>query len=241
MSYKGKYARSKSKSKWPLFIIIGLLLVGCVWFINLPFWDDLSDTKKLNQQVMLDPSIPETLEQVVQTTAATEPPTEPEPVIYTATIGAMGDLLMHKPLFDAGYNAEVYQQGSYNFDSIFKYMKDDISSLDYAVANLETTLAGKDNGYPFSGYPSFNCPDELIQGVRNSGFDMLLTANNHSYDTNMVGFKRTINVIDEHGLQTLGTYSSADVNKWSIQNINNINIGMVCYTCLLYTSPSPRD
>ena len=46
----------------------------------------------------------------------------------------------------------------------------------------------------------------------------------------MVGFKRTLNVIDGHGLQSLGTYSSADENKWSIQKINNINIGMTCYT-----------
>lgn len=230
MSYKGKYVCPNSKPKWPLFILVGMLLAGCVWGINSLFLGNSSDSKELNQSGPVEISIPETLEQNIQITEETKLPTEPEPVIYTATIGAMGDLLMHKPLFDAGYNAEVYQQGSYNFDSIFKYMKDDISTLDYAVANLETTLAGKDNGYLYSGYPSFNCPDELVESVKNAGFDMLLTANNHSYDTNMVGFKRTINVIDEHGLQALGTYSSADAKKWSIENINNINIGMVCYT-----------
>lgn len=171
-------------------------------------------------------------------TVSTEPPTEttrpePEHVVSTVTIGAMGDLLMHKPIFDdlTKYNAAVQQaDGSYDFSSIFQYISEYTSALDFAVANLETTLASEDNGYIYNGYPMFNCPDEIVDGVKDAGFDMLLTANNHSYDTRLVGFQRTLEVIRGRGLQTLGTYLSADETKWTVQDINGINIGMLCYT-----------
>ena len=134
-------------------------------------------------------SIPDE-ELAVPTETETEPPTTipvPEHVVTTASIGSMGDLLMHKPIFDdTQYNAAVQQaDGSYNFESVFRYIKEYITELDYAAVNLETTLAGTDNGYGYSGYPHFNCPDAIVDGAKEAGFDMLLTANNHSYDTTL--------------------------------------------------------
>ena len=178
----------------------------------------------------------------------TEPPTEttfpePERVIATATVGAMGDLLMHKPIFDdlTEYNAAVQQpDGSYDFSSIFQYLSEYTLSLDYTVANLETTLCGEDNGYVYDGYPLFNCPDELVDGVKDAGFDMLLTANNHSYDTRLVGYLRTLNIVREKGLETLGTYLSQDETKWTIVDINGIKIGMLCYTWASYVTEDGR-
>lgn len=178
----------------------------------------------------------------------TEPPTEttfpePERVIATATVGAMGDLLMHKPIFDdlTEYNAAVQQpDGSYDFSSIFQYLSEYTLPLDYTVANLETTLCGEDNGYVYDGYPLFNCPDELVDGVKDAGFDMLLTANNHSYDTRLVGYLRTLNIVREKGLETLGTYSSQDETKWTIVDINGIKIGMLCYTWASYVTEDGR-
>ena len=168
----------------------------------------------------------------------TEPPTEttmpePEHVVSTASIGTMGDLLMHKPIFDdlTKYNAAVQQKdGSYDFSTVFQYLSEYTSELDFAVANLETTLAAEDNGYAYSGYPLFNCPDEVVDGVKDAGFDMLLTSNNHSYDTRLVGFKRTLEVIRGKGIKTLGTYLSADETKWTVEEINGIKIGMMSYT-----------
>lgn len=236
MAYKGKHVRPKEKKPWIrkllFFVLIGLLIVGCLWGIS------SLRNRNPNETDMESNTTTPSLESFDNdsTTAPTkvvyeEPPeTEPEPVIYTATIGAMGDLLMHKPLFGSDYKAEVYQSGTYNFESIFEHIKDDVSALDYAVANLETTLCGTDNGYEYSGYPSFNSPDTLIDSVKEAGFDMLLTANNHSMDTGLVGYKRTVNVVNEKGLETLGSYDDPEDIKWTIQNINNINVGMMCYT-----------
>ena len=167
-----------------------------------------------------EPSIPETTQPV------------PEHVVSTATIGSMGDLLMHMTIFDAQkYNAAVQQKdGSYDFESVFRYLTPYTSALDYTAINLETTLCGTDNGYAYSGYPLFNCPDAIVDGALDAGFDMMLTANNHSYDTGLVGYKRTLEVIRETGLETLGTYLSPEETRWSIVDVNGIRIGMLCYT-----------
>lgn len=123
---------------------------------------------------------------------------------------------------------------------MFQYLSEYTSSLDYAVANLETTLCGEDNGYPYDGYPLFNCPDELVDGAKAAGFDMLLTANNHSYDTRLVGYLRTLDVVRGKGLETLGTYASEAETKWSIVEINGIKIGMLCYTWASYITEDGR-
>ena len=151
---------------------------------------------------------------------------EPEHVVSTATIASTGDVLMHMPIVNSGLQAD----GSYNFDYIFKHLAEYASAADYAAANLETTLAGTDNGYPYHGYPNFNCPDEIVDGLMNSGFDMLLTANNHSYDTSLVGYKRTIETVRGKGMDNLGTMLSDEEPKYLIKEINGIKVGMLCYT-----------
>lgn len=153
-------------------------------------------------------------------------PIEPEHVVSTASIAATGDILMHMPIVNSCQTGT----DSYQFDSIFQFVNSFISEADYAVANLETTLCGTENGYPYSGYPAFNCPDEIVDAAKNAGFDMLLTANNHCYDTGETGFLRTISTVQGRGLDSIGTMASKDAPKYLIKNINGIRVGMLCYT-----------
>lgn len=215
-----------------LIIVMAGMIIGTLFVIKQCL--DLTDAEtnnSSNERVDFYSHPTDTTGVTLAPTETTLP--EPERVIASATIGAMGDLLMHKPIFDdlTQYNAAVQQtDGSYDFTSVFQYLTEYTSPLDYAVANLETTLCGESNGYPYDGYPLFNCPDELVDGVKKAGFDMLLTANNHCYDTKLVGFLRTLEIIRGKGLETLGTYASADETKWTIVEINGIKIGMLCYT-----------
>ena len=157
----------------------------------------------------------------------TEAPTEAAPeLLSTATVLSTGDILMHISVINSGKQ----EDGSYNFDSIFRYVKSYTQAADFSVANLETTLCGTDNGYGYSGNPRFNCPDAIVDSLKDAGFDLLLTANNHAADTDLVGYKRTLNTVRDKGLDTLGTYLSADEQKWTIEEVNGIKIGMVCYT-----------
>ena len=156
---------------------------------------------------------------------------EPEHVVATASISAQGDLLMHMPIFDdhVKYNSAVQKaDGSYDFTCVFEYLAPYTQGYDYAVANLETTFGGED--FPYQGNPAFNCPDSLMDTLVASGFDMLLTANNHCGDTREVGLKRTLEVVREQGVETLGTRLSAEEPRYSVIDINGIRVGMVCYT-----------
>lgn len=158
----------------------------------------------------------------------TPEPTEPPVVkVSTATIGATGDILMHENLYKSGYDPETK---TYNYDHFFTWFSKYVSEVDYAVANLEVTLAGDDNGYDYAGYPRFNCPDAIVDSLKKAGFDMLLTANNHSFDTGTTGFMRTQEVLMDRGMAYTGTRYKEEDKNYIVQDINGIKVGMICYT-----------
>lgn len=166
------------------------------------------------------------------TQETTVPPTteapEPEHVVATATVSTQGDLLMHKPVFNSCKSGD-----GYDFSSIFQYSKDLIQSYDYAIINLETTFGG--DKYVYQGNPAFNCPDSLAASVKDTGYEMLLTANNHSGDTMGDGIIRTIETVRNAGLATLGSQLPGE-NRYSVVDVNGIKIGMVCYTWTFSTT-----
>jgi len=155
--------------------------------------------------------------------------TDPEPIVKenTATIGAVGDVLLHDETIKSGYDKET---DSYNYDGIYKWFSKYIEPLDYAVANLEVTLCTDKMGYPYAGYPCFNSPDAIVDAVKNAGFDMLLTANNHANDTGSKGFMRTQEVIVDRGLEHIGTRLEQEDKNYVIKDLNGIQVGMICYT-----------
>ena len=204
-----------------LLVLIAVLFVADVIVIGLCL--KTPGSTKSNQK----PSASQGNSNTPSPTDGTEAPTEEAPqLVSTATVLSTGDILMHGKVINSGKQDD----GSYNFDSIFQYVRSYAQAADFSVANLETTLCGTDNGYAYAGNPKFNCPDAIVDSLKGAGFDMLLTANNHADDTSLVGYKRTLNVVREKGLDTLGTYLSADEQKWTIEEVNGIKIGMVCYT-----------
>lgn len=223
----GKYRkRSNAKKKLTGFLIYVMIPLLCggifaVWMIS-----RLPNLKYVFEQP------PEYLQEPDYETQPEEtlpPPTQTEPAtkMATATIGATGDILLHDLVIKSGYNEE---DGTYNYDYMFRWFSEYVSQMDYAAANLEVTLAGDDNGYPFAGYPSFNAPDEIVDAAKGAGFDLLLTANNHAFDTGITGMKRTQQVIEERGMDHLGTRPNKNANRYIVREINGIKIGMICYT-----------
>ena len=207
-----------------LLMVCSMLLPGCRWFGG----DSVSPTEQTIGAAEPLQTQPEPTE--TEAPPETEPETEPtEPPLIAesgrATVAVTGDVISHIPVINAGYRG-----GAYNYDSFFTYIKQYVTAADFAVINLETTLAGTENGDKYSGYPKFNCPDAIVDAMQNAGFDMLLTANNHSNDTGSYGFNRTQEVIADRGLLNLGTMTTDEEPKYRVQDINGIKIGMVCYT-----------
>ena len=221
-----------------LVILILLLIAGSAMMIYLCIQIAGKPAEKHESGEIA--TFPDAPTQITTVPTETEPPEttmpEPEHVVSTATITVTGDLLPHTTIYMSKYSAECYQSdGTYNFDSVFKYAADQINQADYAVANLETTLRGTDK--PYSGFPCFNTPDALATSAKTAGFDMLLTANNHCNDTGVPGIKRTLEVVRDNDLDTLGTQLTAEEPRYLVKNINDINIGMMCYTYETNTSP----
>lgn len=159
----------------------------------------------------------------------TQEETQSITVTSRATIASQGDLLMHATIFGEKWDGNCYVgDGKYNFDSLFQYISPYTSKADFMVANLETTLGG--DSFPYQGNPSFNCPDALLDSLTGAGYDMLLTANNHCYDTVMTGLKRTVEQVRKAGMTAVGTRLSSDEPRYAVVDVNGIQLGITCYT-----------
>lgn len=209
------------------FVLISLALMLLLLIGAHAILENLTSSKAT------DPSTPTTLTTAPETSVTTQPSTsipETEPPVTkvsTATIGSTGDILLHKKVIKSGYDSTT---GTYNYESMFSYFSEFVSRMDYAVGNLEVTLCSDDNGYEYSGYPCFNAPDAIVDAVKSAGFDMLLTANNHSYDTGKKGFLRTQEIIMQRELDYTGTRYKEEDKNYIVKEINGIKIGMICYT-----------
>lgn len=151
---------------------------------------------------------------------------DPTKVIEIARVdlAVAGDLMMHMPIVRTSQTED-----GYDFDGIFSYISPYIASADFAVVNLETTLAGSEIDQ-YTGAPYFNSPDEIAQSAKKAGFDMLLTGNNHCYDYGTAGLKRTLEVVRTQGLEPLGTFANASDPRHGIYSIGGIRVGMTSYT-----------
>ncbi|MGM9787157.1 MAG: CapA family protein [Candidatus Cryptobacteroides sp.] len=104
----------------------------------------------------------------------------------TLTIVAVGDIMMHEMQIQKA----LQKDGSYDFSSCFKLVRDRIEGADIAIGNMEFTLAGE----PYTGYPCFSAPDSFAEHVADCGFDVFLCANNHIFDKGMAGAERTLGI-----------------------------------------------
>lgn len=142
----------------------------------------------------------------------------------TIKIGNVGDILIHSPIYNSVYDSAT---DTYDFNEIFKYVKDIYSEFDYMVANLEQPVAGKERGY--SGYPLFNAPESIVDALRNNGVDMLLTASNHTYDQGKEGFYNTISTLKNKDIDFIGIRNKED-KPYLVKDIKGIKLGMINYT-----------
>mgnify|MGYP000483556716 CR=1 FL=1 len=138
----------------------------------------------------------------------------------------IGDIMQHGPQIRGAYNPI---DDNYNYFPSLQYIAPSIRQADIAIANLELTLAGK----PYSGYPTFSAPDELAVALKQSGVDILVTANNHSLDRRQQGLERTIRVLDSLKIPHTGTFINQDERNFSYPYIiekKGARIALLNYT-----------
>ena len=84
--------------------------------------------------------------------------------------------------------------------------------------------------YNYSSYPTFNTPDSLADALKDTGFDLLSTINNHSFDMSSLGVERTLSTLKSKGFDTVGTRQKTSDDDYIIENVNNIKLGITSYT-----------
>ena len=145
--------------------------------------------------------------------------------VITATVSFTGDLMCHTPQYD---NSKM-QDGHYDFNPSFDFVRNELRAADITIGNLELTMAGTE--IPYAGYPIFNAPDSYADALKNAGFDFVVTSNNHSMDTGEKGLLRTISQLDKTGIGHTGTFGSqSDHDSVRILNIKGIRLGILNYT-----------
>ncbi|MBR1815478.1 MAG: CapA family protein [Lachnospiraceae bacterium] len=160
------------------------------------------------------------------------------------TLTVIGDVMMHEWQIERSYDKET---DSFDVSDSFVYVEKYLSHADYTIANLETTLPGRNNGamkdvLGYSGYPMFAAPECLADTLQDIGIDFLQTANNHSLDSWEDGIYATIDYLDSIGFEHTGTFKTKEDNdKQCIIEINGITFGFVAYTYGTNGLPVPSE
>jgi poly-gamma-glutamate capsule biosynthesis protein CapA/YwtB (metallophosphatase superfamily) len=142
----------------------------------------------------------------------------------TVSLAIVGDLMCHSQQFNA-----AKKDSGYDFNPAFAPVKKYLENADFTFGNLETVTAGASLNY--TGYPMFNTPVQYLDALKNAGFDVLTTANNHSLDRGFVGVEKTITELNNRSILHTGTARSLDErNNSLILTKNNTKLGVLAYT-----------
>ncbi len=131
--------------------------------------------------------------------------------------------MVHEPQIASQLDSST---GTYDYTNNFQYVKPYLERADLALGNFEGTFGGT----PYRGYPAFSAPDELAKALKESGFDVIITANNHMVDRGHSGVLRTLDILEEQGLITAGSRREPTGPRYALTTVKGVRIGVVAYT-----------
>lgn len=154
---------------------------------------------------------------------------EPETIVTTTSLIMGGDALTHESVY-----LDNKTEDGYDFTYLLSCIKEMVQDYDLAYYNQETVLGGSD--YPITGYPVFNTPQEVGDGLIDAGFNLVSLASNHlldyygTYGNKLVLSQRDY-FLNQKDVIAAGSYKS-------FEDRENVVIGEVnglTYTLLSYT------
>ena len=120
--------------------------------------------------------------------------------------------------------------GDYDYTPIYAPIRDYVQAADLAYVKQETHLGGDDIGP--KGYPSFNTTDQMADAIVDTGFDLVGSASNHSYDWGYFGANdHSRKVWNAQPVAFAGTASSAE----EAEKIATVERGGITFALLDYT------
>ncbi|MDE6111724.1 MAG: CapA family protein [Eubacterium sp.] len=161
----------------------------------------------------------------------------PAPVNAKATLVAVGDNLIHNTLIASGQ----MEDGTEDYTSFYKKIKNDITAADIAVIDQETILGGEE--FEYTGYPVFNTPWAVGEAAIDAGFDVFLCATNHTMDKGFKGIQNECAFFDKHPeVKHVGSNDTEDdYNSIVYYEANGIKFAILNYTYGTNNIPLPND
>ena len=143
----------------------------------------------------------------------------------SARIMANGDLLYH----DIIYISAKKSDGSYDFHENFEYVKPWLKQADLVLGDFEGTV-NKD--HYLAGYPLFNAPGEVMDAIKDAGYQVLDLAHNHILDSQIEGVVSTADAIEKAGMTPIGVYTHEPRDKAPIviKEVNGIKVALLAYS-----------
>jgi len=187
------------------------------------------------------PTPPPTPTQTPTATPTPPPPTPtPTPVVPdTYRLVFSGEVLSHGPVIN---QAASYGDADlpYDYRPMFAEVKPLLDDADFAVCHVETPVSA--DNINLTGYPIFNAPREMPQGLAASGYDACSTASNHSFDKGVEGVVATLDQMDAAGLAHTGMARSAEERDApTLYEVGDLTIGHLSYTYGLNGFVLPSD
>ncbi len=159
----------------------------------------------------------------------------------TIDLVMVGDVLQHTGVYRSGKQAD----GSYNFDHIFSHIVPALEGVDVKVLNQETPLGGAELGY--TGYPSFNGPQEMGDAEVTAGFNVILKATNHAMDRSYAGIHNELEFWHEKhpDVAVLGARDVQSPDPGSLDDVyvykkDGFKVALLNYTYGLNGIPDPQ-
>ena len=140
-------------------------------------------------------------------------------------IMANGDLLYH----DIIYISAKKSDGSYDFHENFEYVKPWLKQADLVLGDFEGTV-NKD--HYLAGYPLFNAPGEVMDAIKDAGYQVLDLAHNHILDSQIEGVVSTADAIEKAGMTPIGVYTHEPRDKAPIviKEVKGIKVALLAYS-----------
>ena len=159
----------------------------------------------------------------------TEAPTEPPRASWDKApvkihVAAAGDLNITDKVVWSGQTSN-----DFNYTNAFMDVAPILSEADLTLMNFEGNVCGS----PY-GTETGSAPQQLLEGLKLAGVDVLQMANSTSIKNGLLGLTSTLANIRAAGLEPVGAYSSAEEFRkskgYTICQVDDVKIAIVAFT-----------
>ncbi|MGE3063627.1 MAG: CapA family protein [bacterium] len=154
--------------------------------------------------------------------AAKKHPLKESSYISYIKFNCVGDVFLH----DSNLKSAETKDG-FEFKASFQEISSALRDADITSCWLGGVF---DTTGPYTGYPLFKSPDELLTALHESGFDLMLRTN-HTMDYYEEGLESTTNLIEKNGMIQLGAFLTEEKSREIYVAVkDSLKVAVLSYT-----------